>query len=72
MKKSTCDVVKVNEWGVFKCISRIKAEEEIWNKVVPVLVELKFTWNLEVVDEIFEIDNIVKREKQLRHLSRCL
>eukprot|EP00960_Hanusia_phi_P036016 752096-Hanusia_phi.AAC.5 len=29
--------------------------------------------NLEVkvVDEIFEIDNIVKREKQLRHLSRC-
>ena len=38
--------MQVNEWGVFKCISRIKAEEEIWNKVV---------------DEIFEIDNLVKR-----------
>lgn len=49
------DALEVNEWGVFKCISRIKAEEEIWNKVV---------------DEIFEIDNIVKREKELRHLSR--
>jgi len=49
------DALEVNEWGVFKCISRIKAEEEIWNKVV---------------DEIFEIDNLVKREKELRHLSR--
>ena len=49
------DALEVNEWGVFKCISRIKAEEEIWNKVV---------------DEIFEIDALVKREKELRHLSR--
>mmetsp|Transcript_14851 Transcript_14851/g.40643 ORF Transcript_14851/g.40643 Transcript_14851/m.40643 type:complete len:497 (+) Transcript_14851:51-1541(+) len=45
----------VNRWGVYKCISRIKAEEEIWNKVV---------------DEIFEVDQMVKREKELRHLSR--
>ncbi len=22
----------VNKWGVYKCITRIKAEEEIWNK----------------------------------------
>ena len=25
--------VDVNKWGVYKCITRIKAEEEIWNKV---------------------------------------
>ena len=49
------EALQVNDWGVFKCISRIKAEEEIWNKVV---------------DEIFEIDRLVQREKQLRHLSR--
>jgi hypothetical protein len=35
--------------------SRIKAEEEIWNKVV---------------DEIFDLDSIVIRDKELRHLSR--
>ena len=34
---------------------RIKAEEEIWNKVV---------------DEIFEVDSLVERDKELRHLSR--
>jgi len=49
------EALKVNWWGVYKCISRIKAEEEIWNKVV---------------DEIFELDDIIKRDKQLRHLSR--
>ncbi len=41
--------------GVFKIGSRIKAEEEIWNKVV---------------DEIFDFDGIVRRDKQLRELSR--
>lgn len=41
--------------GVHKLITRIKAEEEIWNKVV---------------DEIFDIDALVQRDKQLRHLSR--
>jgi ppGpp synthetase/RelA/SpoT-type nucleotidyltranferase len=43
-----------NDFGVFKLISRIKAEEELWNKVV---------------DEIFGLDSLVKRDKQLRHLS---
>ena len=27
------EALEVNKWGVFKCTSRIKAEEEIWNKV---------------------------------------
>ena len=44
-----------NKRGVHKLISRIKAEEEIWNKVV---------------DEIFGLDSLVLRDKQLRHLSR--
>ena len=44
-----------NRWGVHKIISRIKAEEELWNKVA---------------DELFEIDRLVRRDKQLRHLSR--
>ena len=43
-----------NQYGVHKLISRIKAEEEIWNKVV---------------DEIFELEALVERDKQLRHLS---
>lgn len=46
---------QASRYGVHKVISRIKAEEEIWNKVV---------------DEIFQIDDIVERDKQLRHLSR--
>lgn len=46
--------VEPNGFGVFKLISRIKAEEELWNKVV---------------DEIFGLDSLVKRDKQLRHLS---
>jgi hypothetical protein len=44
-----------NEWGVHKFISRIKAEEEIWNKVV---------------DGIFGLDRLVRSDKQLRHLGR--
>lgn len=42
------------KWGIHKCISRIKAEEQIWNKVV---------------DAIFDIDRLVLLDKQLRHLS---
>lgn len=41
--------------GIHKIISRIKAEEELWNKVV---------------DEIFGLDALVKRDKELRHLSK--
>lgn len=44
-----------NIYGIHKIISRIKAEQEVWNKVV---------------DEIFDLDSIVVRDKQLRHLSR--
>ena len=46
---------EVGPQGVFKIGSRIKAEEEIWNKVV---------------DEIFDLDGIIQRDKQLRELSR--
>ena len=46
---------ELDDWGIHRITSRIKAEEEIWNKVV---------------DEIFELDNMVQRDKQLRHLSR--
>lgn len=41
--------------GVCKIGSRIKAEEELWNKVV---------------DEIFELDQLVQRDKKLAGLSR--
>lgn len=41
--------------NVYRVLTRIKAEEEIWNKVV---------------DELFELDAIVLRDKQLRHLGR--
>jgi len=41
--------------GIVKVTSRIKAEEEIWNKVV---------------DELFDLDALVKRDKKLRKLSR--
>jgi hypothetical protein len=44
-----------NSWGIHKLISRIKAEEQIWNKVV---------------DAIFGIDQMVRADKQLRHLGR--
>jgi hypothetical protein len=40
---------------VHRIVSRIKAEEEIWNKVV---------------DEIFDLDGIVRRDKQLSQYSR--
>lgn len=44
-----------NRLCIHRITSRIKAEEELWNKVV---------------DEIFDIDSLVVRDKQLRHLSR--
>ncbi|MHB2017525.1 MAG: hypothetical protein ACYCW6_11315 [Candidatus Xenobia bacterium] len=46
-----------NAAGVHKLITRIKAEEEIWNKVV---------------DEIFHLDELVQRDKKLRHMSRFI
>lgn len=42
-------------FNVYRILTRIKAEEEIWNKVV---------------DELFDLDAIVLRDKQLRHLGR--
>jgi hypothetical protein len=44
-----------NNLGVHRITTRIKAEEQIWNKVV---------------DELFDLDQIVRNDKQLRHLSR--
>jgi hypothetical protein len=44
----------MNQWGIHKVISRIKAEEQIWNKVV---------------DSIFGFDQLVNSDKQLRHLG---
>jgi hypothetical protein len=44
-----------NALSVYRLLTRIKAEEEIWNKVS---------------DEIFELDQLVLRDKQLRHLGR--
>ncbi|MFZ9887434.1 MAG: hypothetical protein ACO3JL_08015 [Myxococcota bacterium] len=41
--------------AVYRILTRIKAEEEIWNKVA---------------DELFELDRIVLRDKQLRHMGR--
>jgi len=46
---------RMNRWSIHKVISRIKAEEQIWNKVV---------------DNIFRIDRLVRMDKQLRHLNR--
>jgi hypothetical protein len=46
---------ETNKHGIHKIISRIKAEEELWNKVV---------------DELFGLDQLVKRDKELRHLSK--
>lgn len=43
-----------NPYAIHRVTSRIKAEEEIWHKVV---------------DEIFGLDHLVQRDKQLRHLS---
>lgn len=47
--------LELDQRAIHRITSRIKAEEEIWNKVV---------------DELFDIDLLVKRDKQLRHLSR--
>lgn len=44
-----------NPFSVYRLLTRIKAEEEIWNKVA---------------DEIFELDQLVLKDKQLRHLGR--
>lgn len=44
-----------NGFSVYRLLTRIKAEEEIWNKVA---------------DEIFELDRLVLKDKQLRHLGR--
>lgn len=44
-----------NSHSVYRLLTRIKAEEEIWNKVA---------------DEIFELDRLVLRDKQLRHLGK--
>jgi hypothetical protein len=44
-----------NQLAIHKMISRIKAEEEIWNKVC---------------DELFHLDELVERDKILRVLSR--
>jgi hypothetical protein len=44
----------MNQWSIHKVISRIKAEEQIWNKVV---------------DTIFGFDRLVRSDKQLRHLG---
>ena len=44
-----------NPFSVYRLLTRIKAEEEIWNKVA---------------DEIFELDRLVLKDKQLRHLGR--
>lgn len=44
-----------NAYSVYRLLTRIKAEEEIWNKVA---------------DELFGLDRIVLRDKQLRHLGR--
>jgi hypothetical protein len=41
--------------GVNRLTSRVKAEEELWNKVT---------------DEIFQIDQLVTRDKHLRHYSK--
>jgi hypothetical protein len=45
----------MDDFRIHKMISRIKAEEEIWNKVVY---------------EIFELDKVVKRDKELSQYSR--
>ena len=47
--------LEINALGIHRITSRIKAEEEIWNKVV---------------DEIFNLDTIVSKDKDLRQFSR--
>ncbi len=50
-----CEPTAPTPLNVYRILTRIKAEEEIWNKVV---------------DELFDLDAIVLRDKQLQHLSR--
>jgi hypothetical protein len=45
----------LNRFAVHKMTTRIKAEEELWNKVC---------------DELFSLDTLVARDKELRNLSR--
>lgn len=47
--------IEPNPYAIHHISTRIKAEEEIWNKVV---------------DEIFELDRLIVTDKKLRHLSR--
>lgn len=49
------DALEPNPASVVRLLTRIKAEEEVWNKVA---------------DELFELDALVLRDKELRHLSR--
>jgi len=49
------EATEPNASAVFRILTRIKAEEEVWNKVA---------------DEIFNLDSIVLKDKQLRHLGR--
>ncbi|MFN3202851.1 MAG: hypothetical protein ACE366_30945 [Bradymonadia bacterium] len=46
-----------NPHNVQKMISRVKAEEELWNKVC---------------DELFDLDSLVRKDKKLRPLSRYI
>ncbi|MCK6602331.1 MAG: hypothetical protein L6Q77_10955 [Bacteroidetes bacterium] len=43
--------------GINRITSRVKAEEEIWNKVT---------------DELFQIDKVLRRDKQLRQYSKYI
>ncbi len=45
----------LNQLAVHKMSTRIKAEEELWNKVC---------------DELFALDTLIKRDKKLQNLSR--
>ncbi len=47
--------LEIGDLNIHKMISRIKAEEEIWNKVT---------------DEIFQLDSLVAKDKELRKFSR--
>ncbi len=49
------EATEPNGLSVYRILTRIKAEEEVWNKVA---------------DEIFDLDSIVLKDKQLRHLGR--
>lgn len=46
---------ELSRLGIYKLVSRIKAEQELWNKVA---------------DEIFGLDTLVRSDKEMSHLSR--